>query len=312
MITAQNISKNFGRIEALAEVSFEIPTGEIVGFLGPNGAGKTTLMRLLTSYLKPSKGKITVDGFDVVNNSLDVRRKVGYLPETPPLYPEMTVRDYLKFAAQLKDVSAKNVHFQVEKALSQCQLNNVQNQAILTLSKGYRQRVGIAQAIIHDPQVLILDEPTIGLDPKQIAEIRHLIKELGGEHTVILSTHILPEVTMTCQRVIIINEGKIVAIDSYESLSGNLRKSEKTFIKLSKIDEDIFKKLEMIKGLTHINRENLSENSLIVESEVGVDTREEIASICVKNNYGLLEMRPVVMSLEDIFLKLTTEEKGVN
>ena len=243
MITAQNISKNFGRIEALAEVSFEIPTGEIVGFLGPNGAGKTTLMRLLTSYLKPSKGKITVDGFDVVNNSLDVRRKVGYLPETPPLYPEMTVRDYLKFAAQLKDVSAKNVHFQVEKALSQCQLNNVQNQAILTLSKGYRQRVGIAQAIIHDPQVLILDEPTSGLDPHQILQVRNLIKNLEEKRTVILSTHILPEIEQIAKHVIILKQGKIVANQKLSDLLGNFSKSglkptlEDAFLKLTATED---------------------------------------------------------------------------
>ncbi len=226
MITAQNISKTFGRIEALTDVSFEIPTGEIVGFLGPNGAGKTTLMRLLTSYLQPTEGKITVDGFDVVKNSLEVRKKVGYLPETPPLYPEMTVRDYLKFAARIKDVNVKQLNFQVEKALSQCQLKNVQNRVILTLSKGYRQRVGIAQAIVHDPQVLILDEPTSGLDPHQILRVRNLIKNLEENRTVILSTHILPEIEQIARHVIILKKGRIVANQKLRDLLRNSSQSE--------------------------------------------------------------------------------------
>ena len=275
MIEVENLTKYYKGIRAVEGITFNVSKGEIVGFLGPNGAGKTTTMRIIACFIPATKGTARVAGFDVFKDSFEVKKRIGYLPETPPLYKEMTVTSFLEFVAKLRGVEGKRIKYRIDYALEKCGISDVKNRLIGNLSKGYKQRVGIAQAIIHDPEVLILDEPTIGLDPKQIAEIRHLIKELGGEHTVILSTHILPEVTMTCQRVIIINEGKIVAIDSYESLSGNLRKSEKTFIKLSKIDEDIFKKLEMIKGLTHINRENLSENSLIVESEVGVDTKQE-------------------------------------
>ena len=312
MIEVENLTKYYKGIRAVEGITFNVSKGEIVGFLGPNGAGKTTTMRIIACFIPATKGTARVSGFDVFKDSFEVKKRIGYLPENPPLYKEMTVSSFLEFVAKLRGVEGKKIRNRIDYVLEKCGISGVKNRLIGNLSKGYKQRVGIAQAIIHDPEVLILDEPTIGLDPKQITEIRHLIKELGGEHTVILSTHILPEVTMTCQRVVIINDGKIVAIDSYESLSVNLKKSDKTFIRLSRIDEDIIRKLELIKGLTHINKENFAENSLIIESEVGVDIREELATVCVKNNYGLLEMKPVAMSLEDIFLKLTTEEKGVN
>jgi len=312
MIEIKNLTKYYKGIRAIEDVTFDVNRGEIVGFLGPNGAGKTTTIRIITCFIPASGGTAKVAGFDVAQDSIEVRKRIGYLPENPPLYKEMTVISFLEFVGKLRGVEKNKVSSRINYVLERCGISEVKKRLIGNLSKGYRQRVGIAQALIHDPEVLILDEPTIGLDPKQITEIRQLIKELGGEHTIILSTHILPEVTMTCQRVVIINEGKVVAIDSYESLSANLRKSEKTFIKLSRINENTLKIFEKINGLTHISRDNFSENSFIVESKLGVDIREELARVCVENNYGLLEMRPLTMSLEDIFLRLTTEEKGIN
>ena len=311
MLEVKNLTKYYKNIKAVDDISFSVERGEIVGFLGPNGAGKTTTMRILTCFISASRGTAKVAGFDVLDDSIEVRKRIGYLPENPPLYKDMIVTSFLEFVGKLKGVDRDKINSRIGYVLERCGIEDVKNRLIGNLSKGYRQRVGIAQALIHDPEVLILDEPTIGLDPKQITEIRHLIKELGGERTIILSTHILPEVTMTCQRVVIINEGKIVAIDSYERLSANLRKSEKTFIKLSKIDENLLNKLEKIDGLTHIEKDYSSENSLIIESQLGVDIREELSRVCVFNNYGLLEMKPVSISLEDIFLKLTTEEERI-
>ena len=312
MIEVKNLTKYYRGNRAVEDISFNVERGEIVGFLGPNGAGKTTTMRIITGFIPATKGAVKIAGFDVFENPIEIKKQIGYLPETPPLYKDMIVTSFLEFAGRLRGVESNKISSRINYVLERCGISDVKNRLIGNLSKGYKQRIGIAQALIHDPEVLVLDEPTIGLDPKQITEIRRLIKELGVEHTIILSTHILPEVAMTCQRVIIINEGKVVATDSFERLSAKLRKSDKVFMKVSRIDESIFNRLEMIKGITLISKDGSSENSLIVESELGFDVREELARVCVENGYGLLEMRPLAMSLEDIFLKLTTEERGVN
>ncbi|OGL38761.1 MAG: ABC transporter, partial [Candidatus Schekmanbacteria bacterium GWA2_38_11] len=271
MIEVKNLTKYYRGIRAVEDVNFNVERGEIVGLLGPNGAGKTTTMRIITGFIPATKGEVKVAGFDVFENPLEIKNQIGYLPETPPLYKDMVVTSFLEFAGRLRGVERDKIGSRINYVLERCGILDVKDRLIGNLSKGYKQRVGVAQALIHDPEVLVLDEPTIGLDPKQITEIRHLIKELGGEHTIILSTHILPEVTMTCQRVIIINEGKVVATDSFEGLSAKLRKSEKIFIRVSRVDESIFNRLEMIKGITHISKDGSSENSLIVESELGFD-----------------------------------------
>jgi ABC-2 type transport system ATP-binding protein len=237
MIIAENVTKSFGRAQALRGVSFEIKKGETVGFLGRNGAGKTTLMRILTSYLPASSGRVRVDGQDIVKHSMDIRRKIGYLPETPPLYPDMTVKEYITFAARLKDVPSGKISLQVDKAVEECYLRNVSRKLIAGLSQGYRQRVGIAQAVVNDPPVLILDEPTNGLDPVQIRRVRSLIQNLGQERTIIISTHILPEVEQTARRVLIIKDGTVVADDSLENLlndgQGGRRGLEEVFLNLN-------------------------------------------------------------------------------
>ena len=225
MIKVEGLTKRYARTVAVDNISFEVEKGTIVGFLGPNGAGKTTTMRVLTCFLPPTAGTASVAGFDVLENPMEVKKRIGYLPETPPLYPEMEVSEYLKFVGQLKGISSADIAKRVDQVVGRCAVGDVRNKLIGKLSKGYRQRVGLAQAIIHNPEVLILDEPTSGLDPKQIIEIRELLKSLAGEHTIILSTHILPEVEHTCERVIIINEGKLVAIDSVANLTNRLRGS---------------------------------------------------------------------------------------
>ncbi|MBI5874361.1 MAG: ATP-binding cassette domain-containing protein [Deltaproteobacteria bacterium] len=269
MIEVEGLTKYYGNYHALKGVTFSVRKGEILGFLGPNGAGKTTTMRILTCFFPPTSGKAKVAGFDVFEEPLEVRKRIGYLPENVPLYKDMTVEDYLNFAAGIKGVEGKKVKVAVAKAMDECVLTDVSYKFISELSKGYRQRVGLAQALVNDPEVLILDEPTIGLDPKQIIEIRKLIKNLAGRRTVILSTHILPEVSMTCQRVVIINDGRVVAVDT-ASASGV--------------------------------------GEYIVEAIKGRDIRKEIAPCIVNKGWALLELKPQEMSLEDIFVKLVTKE----
>src|SRR5882757_4751743 len=238
MIKVEGLTKRYARTVAVNDVSFEVEKGQIVGFLGPNGAGKTTTMRILTGFLPPSEGKANVAGFDVQENPMEVKRRIGYLPETPPLYPEMEVREYLQFAGQLKGISSADIKGRADDAIGRCSLGDVRDKLIGKLSKGYRQRVGIAQAIIHNPDVLILDEPTSGLDPKQIIEIRELLRALSGEHTIILSTHILSEVEQSCSKVIIINNGEIVAVDSVANLQNRKRAKEMVMLEVSGAPEN--------------------------------------------------------------------------
>lgn len=305
-IQVQNLTKNYGNFPALRDVSFNVQKGEILGFLGPNAAGKTTTMRILTGFIPPSGGTARVAGYDVFTDSIEVRKRIGYLPETVPLYTEMSVWDYLDFAARLRDVSDRDQA--IERAM---ELTNIADRAdtlIGKLSKGYRQRVGIAQALVHEPEVLILDEPTLGLDPKQVVEVRHLIKSLGGERTVLLSTHILPEVSQTCSRVLIINEGKIVAEDTPERLSARVRGAEHVFLQVAKPASEIPAELERVHGVLGVRAQDAQAGAYEIETTLGTDKRADIAALAVQRGWGVLELRPVGVSLEEVFLKLTTEE----
>ena len=252
MIEVQHLTKRYGPTTAVDDVSFRVERGEVLGFLGPNGAGKTTTMRVLTGYMPPTEGKAIVAGYDVMAQPIEAKRRTGYLPETPPLYPEMTVRDYLSFVAKIKGVPRAERKSRVNGAMERTRIADMANRHCAKLSKGYRQRVGLAQAIMHNPDVLILDEPTAGLDPKQINETRQLIKDLGGDHTVILSTHILPEVSQTCHRVVIINKGRVVAIDTPENLTARLRGSETMFVQVDAAGADVRSALEAIPGVTQV------------------------------------------------------------
>lgn len=306
MIEVRNLTKQYENVTAVDNISFDIQKGEIVGFLGPNGAGKTTTMRMLTCFMPATSGTAKIAGYDIFENPLEIKKRVGYMPETPPLYPEMTVSSYLDYAATLKGVASSNKKAALTRVIEKCHLTSVQNRIIGNLSKGFRQRVGLAQALVHDPEVLILDEPTVGLDPKQIIDIRQLIKELGKEHTVILSTHILPEVTQTCQKVIIINEGKIVAIDTYDELSAQLRKTNKIELRLKKT-AGIEKMLSPIDGVLNVTLSDQGAGWVDVETKVDENIQSEISRAVVKGDFGLLEMKLTDVTLEDIFLKLTTE-----
>ena len=314
MIEVQHLTKRYGRVTAVDDLTFKVERGEILGFLGPNGAGKTTTMRILTGYMPATEGHATVAGFDVFNQPIEAKRRTGYLPETPPLYPEMTVREYLQFVARIKikGVSSSERRHRVEEAMRRTHVLDMATRHCGKLSKGYRQRVGLAQAILHNPEVLILDEPTAGLDPKQIIETRQLIKELAGTHTIILSTHILPEVSQTCERVVIINKGKMVAVDTPANLTAKLRGSETMYVQIDAMGQDAAAALRGIPGVTGVAAAD-SNNGLTgyeVTTQSGRDVRPDLARAIVMQNWGLLELRPTRMSLEDIFLSLTTEENN--
>ena len=310
MIQVERLEKSYGGRPALKGITFRVEKGEVVGFLGPNGAGKTTTMKILTGLIPPTGGKASVAGYDVHAQSLEVRRRIGYLPEQPPLYREMIVRDYLRFAGELKKVPRARKESLVNRALEQCGLTDVAGRIVGRLSKGYRQRVGLAQAILHEPAVLILDEPTVGLDPKQIVEIRSVIKGLGGERTVILSTHILPEVTMTCERVVIISKGTIVAEDSIENLTHRQGRREKLLVTLARERDGMDALFERIPGVLEARRaRGLKSWEIAVEG--GQETRERLAEALVGTGCGLLEMKALSASLEDVFLELITEEQGM-
>ena len=310
MIEVQHLTKRYGPVTAVDDVSFKAERGEILGFLGPNGAGKTTTMRILTGYMPPSEGKALVGGYDVQEKPIDAKRRTGYLPETPPLYPDMTVRDYLDFCARIKGVPRAERSSRVKTSMERTRIADVARRHCGKLSKGYRQRVGLAQALLHNPEVLILDEPTAGLDPKQIIETRKLIKELGGDHTVILSTHILPEVSQTCNRIVIINKGRVVAVDTPDNLTSRLRGTETMFLQVDAAGADA---AGVLKGIPGVSQVRVAENrgtltSLEVESETGRDVRRELSAAVTGQGWGLLELRPMRMSLEEIFLHLTTED----
>ena len=311
MIKVADVTKRYGPKTAVQNISFEVERGEIVGFLGPNGAGKTTTMRILTGFLPPTSGTAEVAGFDIGENPLEVKRRIGYLPESPPLYPEMEVGDYLRFMARIKAIPAKEVSRRVDCALERTASGSVRDTLIGKLSKGFRQRVGLAQALIHSPEVLVLDEPTSGLDPKQIIEVRRLIRALAGEHTIILSTHILPEVSDTCSRVIIINEGRIEASDTPENLRANLQGANALLIEVEGPADQVQERLGIERGVRSVNREAGSGPRIVwrVEAEKDEQVPRRLADAIVNSGWGLFSMQPVGLSLEDIFLKLTSDEE---
>ena len=309
MIEVQNLCKRYGPFTAVDDVSFRAEAGEILGFLGPNGAGKTTTMRIITGYMPATGGKASVAGFDVFDQPLEAKRKTGYLPETPPLYPDMTVKDYLRFVAKIKGVRS-NINDRVDAVMKKTWVADMANRHCGKLSKGYKQRVGLAQALIHDPEVLVLDEPTAGLDPKQIIETRQLIRELKGSHTIVLSTHILPEVAQTCDKVVIINKGKVVATDSPEALTQRLHGKVMLFVQVQGPAADVQRALQSIPGVAGaaITQSRGDIHDFDIDTEQGADLRRELAASIVRGGWGLLELRPLRMSLEDIFLTLTTAE----
>ena len=312
MIEVQHIIKRYGRVTAVDDVSFSVQKGEILGFLGPNGAGKTTTMRILTGYMPPTEGKAIVAGYDVFTHPIEAKQRTGYLPETPPLYPDMTVREYIDFVARIKGVPPAERKQRVASVMERTHVADMAERHCAKLSKGYRQRVGLAQALIHNPDVLILDEPTAGLDPKQIIETRDLIRGLGGEHTVVLSTHILPEVAQTCHRVVIINKGRVVAVDTPDNLTARLRGAETMFVHVDAGVEDAGPVLATVPGVTRVTAADArnAPGGFEVESTRGTDVRRELSRTIVNRGWGLLELRPMRMSLEEIFLQVTTDERA--
>lgn len=306
MIIVENLTKKYGEHTAIDRLNFHIRKGEVVGFLGPNGAGKSTTMKIITGFMAPSEGLARVGGFDVFENPIEVKKRIGYLPETPPVYADMLVRDYLTFVAQLKGVEGGAIKTYVDRAIEKTHLGAVQNRLIQNLSKGFKQRVGIAQALVSNPEVLILDEPTVGLDPKQVAEIRDLIRELRGEHTVILSTHILPEVQATCERIIIINHGKIVAQDSLANLSALKSGSRRVHLKVRKANADLQESLKTLPGVLAVIA--TSPQDWQIDASESDDVIERVASQVISSGSGLLEITSARADLEEIFLKLTYGE----
>ncbi len=309
MIKIKNLTKRYGELKAVDDVTFDVHTGDVLGFLGPNGAGKTTTVRIITCFLLPTSGWVEVDGLNVFEHSLEIRKKIGYLPENAPLYSEMNVLDYLHFIMGIRGIAKDRWSLRTKEIIDVCGLGPVTHRNIGELSKGFRQRVGLAQAMVHDPEVLILDEPTSGLDPNQIVEIRSLIKELGKEKTVILCTHILPEVEATCGRVLIINEGKIVADGSPAELQSSFQGKEKIYIELKAPSEDVEAKLANLENVEKVEEIASNGNGLkkfTVECATGVDLREKLFRLAVENNWVLLEMRKEQASLEDVFRQLTT------
>jgi ABC-2 type transport system ATP-binding protein len=312
MIEVEQLSKSYGPIKAIEDVSFVVEKGEILGFLGPNGAGKSTTMRILTCFMPPTSGTARIAGYDIFTESLQVRRRVGYVPENAPLYTDMPVASFLKFVAEVKGLSRRERLRQIGQVMEECGIKDVQHRYIGKLSKGYRQRVALAQALLGNPEVLILDEPTIGLDPRQIIDIRQLIKGLAGEKTVILSSHILPEVSMTCQRVIIINRGRLVAVDTPENLTTKLQTSSRLLVRVEGPAADVVRALGGVSGVQTVKEDGSPPGQVVtcvIESKKDRDVRKDVAAAVVRQNWGLLELRPVDLTLEDVFVRLVTEEK---
>ncbi|HEX4998699.1 MAG TPA: ABC transporter ATP-binding protein [Terriglobia bacterium] len=310
MISVENVTKRYPAKTAVENLSFQVEKGEILGFLGPNGAGKTTTMRIVTGFMPATEGTVRVDGFDVFEQPLEARKRIGYLPENPPLYFEMTPLGYLRFAAKLKGVRGARVDEEVTRVMQKTHIEDVKDRIIAKLSKGYKQRVGLAQALLNDPPVLILDEPTIGLDPRQIHEVRELIKELAGDHTVVLSTHILPEVEQTCHRVIIIDRGKIAAVGTPESLRLQAQGAEQVFVEVEGPQPEVLIRLQSTRAVKEV-RVVSSENGCSryqIEGEARADVRRDVARAVVEGGWGLLELHATRMSLEDVFIKLITDD----
>ncbi|MGH9344534.1 MAG: ABC transporter ATP-binding protein, partial [Terriglobia bacterium] len=310
MIEVQQLTKRYGPALAVSNVSFEAKQGEVLGFLGPNGAGKTTTMRVITGYLPPTSGSVKVAGYDVVEESLEARRHTGYLPENPPVYTDMRVSEYLAFAGRIRGVLRKDLRQRISEVSEKCAITDVQRRQIGKLSKGYRQRVGLAQALIHNPDVLVLDEPTAGLDPKQIIETRQLIRSLAGQHTVVLSTHILPEVSKTCDRVVVINAGKIVAVGTPDELTRRLQGFETVLVTAEGPRAELKAKLEKVEGVSRVEEHDVADNRATFEihAEKEKDVRSELARVVVESHWRLIELKTSGLSLEDIFLKLTTHD----
>ncbi|HTU40586.1 MAG TPA: ATP-binding cassette domain-containing protein [Candidatus Aquilonibacter sp.] len=315
MISVKALTKRYAGVVAVDQISFEVAKGQIVGFLGPNGAGKTTTMRMLTCFLPPSAGTAIVAGFDVLEQPMQVKKRIGYLPETPPIYPEMETVEYLKFVGKLKGLRGANLQKRIDYVCERCAVADVKKKLLGKLSKGYRQRVGLAQAIIHNPDVLILDEPTAGLDPKQINETRDLIKSLAGDHTIILSTHILPEVEQTCEYVVIINKGKLVATDTVRNLQARARGAESVLVEIAarggNLEVPVAQhKLEQVPGVSRVLCKQQVDSRVLfeVESQKGRLVRGDLARAVVASGWDLNELRPAAMSLEEIFLQLTGSE----
>jgi ABC-2 type transport system ATP-binding protein len=310
MIEVEQLSKRYGPTHAVTDVSFRVEKGEVLGFLGPNGAGKTTTMRVITGYIPPSEGTVRVAGFDVVEQPIEAKRRTGYLPETPPVYPDMTVAEYLGFVGRIKGMPRGGLKNRIDEVSEKCAIADVRQRQIGKLSKGYRQRVGLAQAMIHNPDVLVLDEPTAGLDPKQIIETRELIKGLAGQHTVILSTHILPEVSKTCERVVVISGGKVVAVGKPDELTRRLQGFETVLVTAEGPASDIKTRLERVGGVNLVEQHESADGRATFEIHAAKehDVRAELARAIVESQWKLLELRSSGMSLEDIFLKLTTED----
>ena len=309
MIQATGLTHFYGPQPAIDEVTFNVKRGEILGFLGPNGAGKTTTMRILTGYMPPTHGQVTIGGHDVVKDSLEVRKLVGYLPETVPLYTEMPVTNYLRYMGSLRGMNNRDLKRRIPDVIELCRLNDYSKTIIGKLSKGYRQRVGIAQAILHEPELLVMDEPTIGIDPIQVVETRRLIQDLGKQQTVVLSSHILPEVSMVCERVLIIHQGHIVAEDTPENLAQTLQGVDQLQVEINGPPREVTTALRNIEGVIDVSHRNQPDKEVyLVKSEEGLDLRDEISRVIVSNGWGLLSMQLISMSLEDIFLRLTTDE----
>jgi len=314
VIEVDQLTKRYGSVKAIDNVSFRVEKGEILGFLGPNGAGKTTTMRILTCFLPATEGTARVGGFDVFTQPMEVKRRIGYLPENPPLYDELTVDSYLEFVAKIKGVDSTIRSKRIAEVKDRVSIQEYSGTVIKHLSKGYRQRVGLAQALVHDPEVLILDEPTVGLDPNQITDVRNLIKSLAGNHTVILSTHILPEVGITCQRVVIINKGRIAAVDTPENLTRQLQGSDRILLSARGPEAAIKGKIQEIQGVLRIEsvkQDGDGHCEFSIDTELKRDLRSQIARKIVESGYDLLELKTSSMSLEEVFLQLTTNEEGV-
>ena len=311
-IKIKSLSKSFGAIDAVCNISFDVGYGEVLGFLGPNGAGKSTTMKMITGFMPPTSGELSVGGNDIVTQSIEARRKIGYLPETVPLYTDMTVYSYIEYMGLLRGLNKKHIKSKVDNVIEICKLEDYRNSLISKLSKGFRQRVGISQAIIHEPEVLVLDEPTIGIDPNQVVETRQLIKNLSGEHTLILSSHILPEVSSICERVLIIHEGEIAASDTIKNLSSLMSGKNKIEADIIGSPQSIVTELEKFNDIKSvefsIDKSSSEFSTFTIESEVNSDIRSEISKIIINNGWGLIRLQSIGMSLEDIFLQITTSE----
>jgi ABC-2 type transport system ATP-binding protein len=310
VIEVNDLTRFYGQKRAISNVTFKVKKGEILGLLGPNAAGKTTTMRILTCYMPPTAGSATVGGYDIFEQSMEVRQITGYLPENPPLYTELTVKDYLLFVAQIKGVEKSKISAEIETVVEKASIGDVKNRVIGKLSKGFKQRVGLAQCLLNNPQVVILDEPTVGLDPKQIIDIRELIKNLKGDHTIILSSHILPEVEQTCERVVIISEGEVVAEDTPVNLTSRMKGGERVLLELEGDEKQVKDLFQSFSDVTAVKVSKGTSGLLKVEVESKKDLRKEYAQAIISKNMGLLEMQSDKVTLEDIFLHLTTKEEA--